>query len=51
MNFPPHVWGLLQLPCFHTVVTFGESPIRASDRKELAVRLQEAVAALFDPVV
>jgi 1-acyl-sn-glycerol-3-phosphate acyltransferase len=51
MMFTPHVRRLLALREFRARVTFGEEPIRESDRKVLAARLREAVARDFEPVV
>jgi len=51
MEFGRHVWDLLGLPAFTASVRFGEKPIRESDRKVLARRLQQAVQRDFRAVV
>lgn len=43
--FLPHVNALLTLPSIEGFVRFAPAPIAAADRKELARRLQERVAA------
>ncbi len=44
MEFVTHVWGMLQLGELSAEVVFGGEPIVDSDRKQLASRLQYAVA-------
>lgn len=51
MSFLGHFLELLTLPRFTATVAFGEKPIQASDRKELATRLQDAVTSQFQAVV
>lgn len=51
MEFGGHVWHLLGLPAFTASIRFGEQPIRESDRKVLATRLQQAVQKEFRAVV
>lgn len=50
MPFLSHFSDLLALPGFEASLTFGPLPIEDSDRKRLAVRLRDAVAASFVPV-
>lgn len=45
MEFVPHLASLLQLPFVDAVVAYGDAPITASDRKELARQLHKAIAA------
>jgi 1-acyl-sn-glycerol-3-phosphate acyltransferase len=47
--FGPHARRLLGLPGFTARVAFGAEPVRDGDRKRLAVRLREAMTALFEP--
>ena len=49
--FTPHFLGLLTLPRIDATVTFGQDPLTATDRKDLAARAQAAVASQFTPVV
>lgn len=49
--FLPHFFRLLMLPRIEATVAFGGAPIRAEDRKALAVLSHRAVAAQFTPVV
>jgi 1-acyl-sn-glycerol-3-phosphate acyltransferase len=49
-GFISHVLQLVRLPWFLATVTFGDAPIRDSDRKNLAVRLHAAVRKSFRPV-
>jgi 1-acyl-sn-glycerol-3-phosphate acyltransferase len=51
MPFPRHLIRLLGLPGFEASLTFGEEPIRETDRKLLATRLQRAVERQFQAVV
>ncbi len=50
MTFGGHVLELLRLPSISATVTFGDGPIVDFDRKNLALRLWEAVQARFEPV-
>jgi 1-acyl-sn-glycerol-3-phosphate acyltransferase len=50
-GFAGHLLGLLRLPSFDARIVFGAEPVRSDDRKNLAVRLRDAVRAAFDPVV
>lgn len=45
MEFLPHFLALLALPRIEAELTLGREPVRARDRKELARRLERAVAA------
>lgn len=45
MEFLPHFLALLALPRIEAELTLGREPVRARDRKELARRLEHAVAA------
>lgn len=49
-TFLQHLTKLLSLPYFEFVITFGPEPIFDSDRIQLANRLHEAVAAIFNPI-
>lgn len=49
MNFPDHFFRLLAMPGFEVALVFGSEPIRHPDRKQLAERLHEAVAGVFEP--
>lgn len=51
MTFGDHLLDLCRLPGLSAVVRFGGAPIEATDRKHLAHRLHQAVAAQFIPVV
>ncbi len=48
--FFPHLLKLVQVRRIYASVRVAPEPISAVDRKELAARLQEAVAARFTPV-
>jgi 1-acyl-sn-glycerol-3-phosphate acyltransferase len=50
MPFASHLWNLLRLRSFDAMVEFGDSPISAPTRGELAGRLQREIAARFVPV-
>lgn len=50
MGFLDHLYHLVRLPGFAARLTFGANPIVASDRKELANRLQNAVEGVLRPV-
>jgi 1-acyl-sn-glycerol-3-phosphate acyltransferase len=43
----PHLWELFKMPSFNAFVTFGESPITAENRKDLAKKLQTAVSEIL----
>lgn len=51
MNFFDHFSKLLAIPKFYARVNFGSATISDADRKVLAVRLRDAVAQAFTPVV
>jgi 1-acyl-sn-glycerol-3-phosphate acyltransferase len=51
MPFATHFWQMSRLSGFAAVITFGAEPLRDTDRKALAQRLQEAVTEIFVPVV
>lgn len=51
MTFGGHIAELVRLPWIEATVRFGAAPIAEPDRKRLAGRLHEAVAAQFIPVV
>jgi 1-acyl-sn-glycerol-3-phosphate acyltransferase len=51
MPFGPHALGLLQLSRIEARLSFGSGTHSHEDRKELAQRLQLAVAGLFEPMV
>lgn len=46
--FLPHVLRLLTLPGFRATVTFGPEALTGRDRKDLALRLREAMAEQLD---
>ena len=50
MPFGKHLLRLMGLPGFEAILTFGGEPIRESDRKLLATRLQRAVQRQFQTV-
>ena len=50
MTFFAHLWDLLGLPGFAARVAFGEEPLLAPDRKQLAATLREAVQRRLEPV-
>lgn len=50
MGFAEHALCLLTMPSIEAHVRFGDEPLLGEDRKELAQRAQDAVAALFEPV-
>lgn len=49
MTFGSHLLGLLALSGVEASVVFGAEPLRATDRKELALRLRHAVVASLRP--
>lgn len=51
MPLGPHLKELLRLGRVEATVTFGASPVVATDRKELAERLHREVSAAFRPLV
>ncbi|MFK7847514.1 MAG: lysophospholipid acyltransferase family protein [Rhodothermales bacterium] len=51
MTFADHVFGVLKLPFFEATVVFGEEAVESSDRKEMALLLNERIANNFVPVV
>lgn len=44
-----HLWRLAKLHRIYATVTFGENPIRDSDRKKLAQRLRDSMLARYTP--
>lgn len=50
MPFPSHAVSLLRLPRFDAAVEFGEHPILAPTRGELAERTRQEIASRFIPV-
>ena len=50
MPFAPHLLELLRLPYIEARVSFGEQPIRANCRKDLAQKLHQAVSSRFVPM-
>lgn len=48
--FGVHVLRLLRIPRLEARVVFGAGPVFATDRKELAVLLRDAVASQFTPM-
>jgi 1-acyl-sn-glycerol-3-phosphate acyltransferase len=51
MTFGSHLVDLCRLPSIEATLRFGETPIAADDRKQLAELLHQAVSARFTPVV
>ncbi len=49
-TFLGHIWNLFQISAFEAFITFGEKPITADNRKEMARKLHEAVSKDFIPV-
>ncbi|HEX6885761.1 MAG TPA: lysophospholipid acyltransferase family protein [Planctomycetota bacterium] len=49
MTFGSHLLGLLALPGVEASIVFGAEPLRATDRKELALRLRRAVVESLRP--
>jgi 1-acyl-sn-glycerol-3-phosphate acyltransferase len=49
MPFGSHFYGILRLSRVHTTLRFTAEPIVDSDRKRLAERLREAIAATYTP--
>jgi 1-acyl-sn-glycerol-3-phosphate acyltransferase len=50
MTFPGHFFELLKCPGFTATLTFGDEPVCATDRKELARRLHAEVSTTFQPI-
>jgi 1-acyl-sn-glycerol-3-phosphate acyltransferase len=50
MTFPDHLFRLLQLGGFEASLTFGETPVRGADRKQLAHEVHARISAAFRPV-
>ena len=50
MNLLSHVYGMLALPGYEATIEFGGEPVSATDRKELAQELRQAVDEIFVPV-
>lgn len=50
MAFLPHVAGVCALREIHCRVRFGDSPVHAEDRKELATALRQAMLRNFESV-
>lgn len=50
MTFFDHLLTLLSLPLFYAHVRFGERPVTAPDRKQLAYALKDQVEQIFVPV-
>lgn len=49
MTFPSHVYRMLGLRRFFAHVTYGNNPVRGTNRKSLAGLLQEKVESVFQP--
>jgi 1-acyl-sn-glycerol-3-phosphate acyltransferase len=45
-----HMWEMFQMPGFDAFITFGENPIQADNRKDLAKKLHNAVCESFTPM-
>ena len=50
MTFFDHFYGLLQLPRIDAYLSFGDEPVQAPDRHELAQRLRHAVSRQLAPM-
>ncbi len=50
MEFVPHLLAFLRLPRVAATLTYGDEPVRGSERKELALAAQDAMQKLFEPV-
>ena len=50
MGFVPHALALFALGRVHCTVRFGDTPVRSTDRKALAVALRSAMLERFEPV-
>lgn len=51
MTFADHVFGVLKLPSFEATIIFGDKAVLSTDRKEMAVFLNERISNSFIPVV
>lgn len=49
-EFTGHLWQLCRIKTFNAAITFGQEPVRDSNRKNLARRLHAAVSENFVPV-
>lgn len=49
MTFFDHFYALLGIRSFEAIVTFGDQPITAPDRKQLSARLHAAISESFLP--
>lgn len=45
-----HMWEMFKMPGFEAFITFGENPIQADNRKDLAKKLHAAVSESFTPM-
>lgn len=50
MEFMPHLLGVTRLTEFTGSIAFGDEPVRATDRKDLAAGLHAAIERHFTPV-
>lgn len=51
ISFGAHLWRMFKVSKLEATVTFGETPIHSTDRKELARKLWEGVSERFVPVL
>ena len=51
ISFFAHLYRLFHVSEYTAVITFGEEPVKNSDRKALAAELRERVAERFEPVL
>jgi 1-acyl-sn-glycerol-3-phosphate acyltransferase len=51
ISFVEHLWHLLKLRSYTAIITFGDAPIKNSDRKLLAAELHDRVEEKFAPVL
>ena len=49
-SFFRYLLGVLALPWYQWIATFGPEPLVATDRIVLANQLQEAVSGMFEPM-
>jgi len=50
MDFLPHLLAFLRLSRVDATLTYGDEPVRGTERKQLALDAQRAVQDLFEPV-
>lgn len=50
ISFFKHLWRMMKISEYTATITFGDSPVRNSDRKELARELHRRVDEIFEPL-